>query len=334
MLERGTRFTEASGPTDASLAADRALRTDPRWDAWASIDAAAVAAARRHPRFPDALRAFATAAVEQYRGNRLINLIANDRGRILLTMFALYLHNTRRDEDPGSGLTAARLQAMFVETGLGSPGRAKALVALMSWGGYLEPAPASRDRRVRLLQPTQRMLEMHSARWRAALRAIGLVSPEAAQGDARFDEPGFLHAYTIAYVNQFVGGFRLLDYGPELQLFSDRNAGFPIMFNILISAPPESGMPPTDAINVSASALAQRFHVSRSHVAALLRDAHAARLIERSGTTDMQVRLLPRFIESFEKLFASLFLVQADCARYALGEIDAMDRASSAPIDP
>jgi DNA-binding MarR family transcriptional regulator len=74
---------------------------------------------------------------------------------------------------------------------------------------------------------------------------------------------------------------------------------------------------------VSASALAKRFHVSRSQVTALLRDAQAAGLIERSGTLDMRIRLLPRFTESFEKLFASLFLVHAACARYAHGEIDA-----------
>jgi DNA-binding MarR family transcriptional regulator len=321
MLERGPRFTGSDG--SANPAADRALYTDPRWDAWSRIDADAVAVVRRHPRFADALRAFATSAVALYRGSRLINLLTNDRGRALLAMFAVYLHYTRRPDDPASGLTAARLQSLFVETGLGSAGRAKALITLMRWGGYVEDAPASRDRRVKVLQPTEKMLAMHRERWRGALGAAGLMLPEAAQAHARFDEPGFLRAYAIAQVSEFQGGFRLLDHGPELQLFSDRNAGFPIMFSILLSAPPEDGMPPTGAIPVSASALAKRFHVSRTQVTRLLHDAQAAGLLERSGTTEMRVRFTPRFAENFEKLFGSLLLAHAACARHALGDIDA-----------
>ena len=198
-------------------------------------------------------------------------------------MFALYLHYTRRADDPASGLTAARLQSLFVETGLGSAGRAKALVTLMRWGGYIEDAPAARDRRIKALQPTEKMLAMHRERWRGALGAAALVLPEAAQGPGPVRGPEFMRAYVIAQASEFQGGFRLLDHGPELRLFSDRNAGFPIMFSILLSAAPEDGMPPTGAIPVSASALAKRFHVSRTQVNRLLHDAQAAGLIERSG---------------------------------------------------
>ena len=323
MLERGPRFPGLGVPAEGNPAADRALLTDPRFDAWARIDADAVAALRRHPRFPDALRAFGTMVVGLYRGNRLINLITNDRGRLLFAIFAIYLHYARRADDPASGLTAARLQSLFAETGLGSPGRVKALITLMHWGGYIEDAPAARDRRIRVLQPTEKMLAVHRERWRGALGAAGLVLPEAAQGLARFDEPGFQRAYVIAQASEFQGGFRLLDHGPELQLFADRNAGFPIVLGILLAAPPEDGMPPTGAIPVSASALAKRFHVSRSQVTRLLHDAQAAGLLERSGTSEMRVRFTPRFAENFEKLFGSLLLVHAACARHALGEIEA-----------
>jgi hypothetical protein len=303
--------------------ADRALFTDPRFDAWARIDADAVAALRRHPRFPDALRAFGTMVLQLYRGNRLINLITDDRGRLLLAVFAISLHYARHADDPASGLTAARLISLFVENGLGSPGRAKALIALMRWGGYLEDAPAARDRRIKALQPTEKMLALHRERWRGALGAAALVAPEAAQGLARFDEPGFLPAYVIAQASEFQGGFRLLDHGPELQLFADRNAGFPIVLGIMLAAAPDDGMPPTGAIPVSASALAKRFNVSRTQVNRLLHDAQAAGLIERSGGPEMRVRFTPRFAESFEKLFGSLLLVHAACARHALGEIGA-----------
>jgi len=328
MLESESHFAGSGAP--ARLGPDHALHGGPRLDAWASIDAEAIARLRQHPLFAEALRAFATTVVEFYHGNRLVNMISNDRGRLFLAILALYLHYTGRPDDPASGLTAARLQSLFVETGLGSAGRAKALITLMHWGGYLEPAPASRDRRVRALQPTEEMFAMHRDRWRRALRATGLVLPDAAQACARFDEPGFLRAFAIAQAREFLGGFRPLDHGPDLQLLSDRNAGFPIMFSIMLAAPPPDGMPPTGPIPVSASALAKRFHVSRSHVATLLRDAQAAGLLVRSGTPDMRVRFVPHFIEDFEKLFGSVFLVHAACARYALGEVDAMRKGGHA----
>ena len=146
------------------------------------------------------------------------------------------------------GLTAARLQSLFVETGLGSAGRAKALITLMRWGGYIEDAPASRDRRIKALQPTEKMLAMHRERWRGALGAAGLVLPEAAQGQRPVRRAGIHARLCDRLASEFQGGFRLLDHGPELQLFADRNAGFPIMFSILLSAAPEDGMPPTGAI--------------------------------------------------------------------------------------
>jgi DNA-binding MarR family transcriptional regulator len=146
------------------------------------------------------------------------------------------------------------------------------------------------------------------------------VLPEAAEGYTRFDEPGFLRAYAIALASEVIGGFRLLDHGPELQLLSDRDAGFTITFSIALAAAPQDGMPATGVIPVSASALAKRFHVLRSHVTRLLHDAQAAGLLERSGTLDMRIRFLPLLTESFEKLFGSLLLWHAACARHALGE--------------
>ena len=328
MLESEPHFAGSGAP--ARLGPDHALRGGPRWDAWTSIDAQAVARLRQHPRFAEALRAFAAAVVEFYRGNLLVNMISNDRGRVILAMLTLDLHYTGRPDDPASGLTATQLQSLFVETGLGSAGRAKALITLMRWGGYIEPAPASSDRRIRTLQPTEQMFAMHRDRWRRVLGAAGLVLPDAAEGCARVDEPGFLRAFAIAQGSEFLGGFRPLDHGPALQLLSDRNAGFPIMFSIMLAAPPQDGMPPTGPTPVSASALAKRFHVSRSHVTTSLRDAQAAGLLERAGTSDMRVRFLPHFIEDFAKVFGSLFLAHAACARYALGEVEAMRKGGQA----
>jgi hypothetical protein len=294
----------------------------PRSAALTRIDPTVIADFRRHPRFADSLRASAKLAIELYRGNRLVNLISSDRGRLMLSRAALYLHHTRDPDASASALTAARLQSIFVETGLGSAGRAKALIALMRWGGYLEAAPPQRDRRVKALQPTQKLLALHRARWRGTLAAAGLVLPDAAEGAARFDEPGFVRAFSIALGAGFLGGLRLIDYAPDLQIVVDRSAGLLVVLSIILAARPEDGMPPTTSIPVSASGLAQQFHVSRSQIRKFLREVEERGLIERSGELEMRIRFLPRMIESIETALAAMLVNQSTCARYALDEIN------------
>jgi len=146
---------------------------------WAGPTREEVAALRRHPRFGEAMTASMRVPLDLYHGNRILNLITNDRGRYILAIFALHLHYSRRPQDPGSGLTATRLQTMCAEQGVCSFGRAGALIRLLRWTGYLTDAPATQDRRVRLLMPTERMFEIHRERWRRQLHAVALVRPEA-----------------------------------------------------------------------------------------------------------------------------------------------------------
>ena len=109
--------------------------------AWAGPTFEELAALRRHPRFAEALTASMRVPLDLYEGNRLVNLISNDRGRYILTVFALHLHYTRRADEPTSGLTATRLQTMCAEQGVCSFGRAGALIQLLRFSGYLAPAP-------------------------------------------------------------------------------------------------------------------------------------------------------------------------------------------------
>jgi hypothetical protein len=53
-----------------------------------------------------------------------------------------------------------------------------------------------------------------------------------------------------------------------------------VLFSIAFARAADDAMPPTRPVTVSASALAKRFHVSRSHVIGMLRDAVEAGLLE------------------------------------------------------
>ena len=293
---------------------------------WAGPTREEVAALRRHPRFGEAMTASMRVPLDLYHGNRILNLITNDRGRYILAIFALHLHYSRRPQDPGSGLTATRLQTMCAEQGVCSFGRAGALIRLLRWTGYLTDAPATQDRRVRLLMPTERLFEIHRERWRRQLRAVALVRPEAQEALAQFDHPAFHPAFTAGQVNEFLGGFRFYSYAPEIRSFAERNAGLFVLFSITMAGTADDTTPPTRAVPVSASALAKRFHVSRTHVIGILRDAVEAGLLERPGPGN-EFRMAPRLREAVETMLATLHLFTAASARAALA---AVARASEA----
>ena len=142
---------------------------------------AAVAALCEHPQFAAAMRALLADNVRLYRGNRILNYVGYDRGRLIIGILALYLYVMRRDDDPGSGLTAQRLKALCVEQDVCSAGRARAMLSLLQLFGYLARAPAA-DGRYRQLAPTALLTSFLRERWSAMLGATALVLPEVAPG--------------------------------------------------------------------------------------------------------------------------------------------------------
>jgi DNA-binding IclR family transcriptional regulator len=115
-------------------------------------------------------------------------------------------------------------------------------------------------------------------------------------------------------VSEFLGGFRFYTYAPDIRPFIERNAGLFVLFSIALSGAPDD----TRSLPVSASALAKLFHVSRTHVTGLLRDAVEAGLLERDGN---EFRMTPRLREAVEMMIAALHLFTAHNARTALAAV-------------
>ena len=145
----------------------------------------AAAALCRHPNFAQAMRAVLTDNVSLYRGNRILNYVGYDRGRLVVAMLAFYLHASRRPGDPTSGLTAQSLKSLCVEQDVCSPGRARAMLSLLRLFGYIAAAPSG-DRRFKLLAPTGLLTESLRQRWSAMFAAIALVLPEGAAAAPRW----------------------------------------------------------------------------------------------------------------------------------------------------
>jgi hypothetical protein len=279
----------------------------------------AIAALRAHPRFDAASRTASTGFIEIWQRNRLLNTLVNDRGRLLISMFAIYLHVLSRPGDPHSGLTVSRMTVLCSEQKFCSPGRAKAMLMLMRLFGHLAPASNAADRRLRRLVPTDRLLALHRERNRRLFRAIAMVLPECAEAFAAQSHPDFTTLFVCRYCEQLLAGFRLIDVAPDMRLFLDHNAGLMILCSMILAGEADDAYPPARPVPVSASALSRRFGVSRAHVRRLLQAAENDGLLERHGAD--RVRLLPRLAHASQDVMAAHFLLAAACAQDAYADI-------------
>ncbi len=274
----------------------------------------------RHPQFPRAMRTVLTSHVGLYRGNRILNYVGYDRGRLAVGLLAVYLHISRRPDDPTSGLTAHALKSLCVEQDLCSPGRARAMLSVLRLFGYVAPFPGG-DRRYKLLAPTDLLMAWLRQRWSMMFGALALVLPEGVEALARLDRDDFVAALVRRVIDHFRSGLRALQVVPELRLFAARNAGLNILFSLAIAGDVDDTMPPTRPVRVSISELARRFSVSRAHVLRLLRDAAAEGLLARSGAAQDAITILPPLSRALRDGVAIFFLLFAQCARDAIADV-------------
>jgi len=292
-------------------------------DLVAAPPAEAVAALRRRPEFAQAMRISATGLVDLYEGGRLLDWLMDDRGRLVFGYIAFYLHFTRRQDDPTSGLTPTRMKELCAELDVCSPGRVVAMLSLMRFAGYLAADHDVTDRRHRRLVATDKLLGLLMQRWRLHFSAMAPLFADGPDMLAALDDPAFVRGLMAAMFVRFHAGFRIVMYSPGIGLFGERNAGMMILTSLLISGEAGDLMPPTRPIPLSISSLARRFSVSRPHVLKLMRDAAAAGLIERVGNDGAHVLLTPQLAVAAQNVFATMFLYFADCAREALREMAA-----------
>lgn len=273
-----------------------------------------IAALRRHPRFGEASTRLIAGLTGYYRGNRVLNRVLNDRGRALMGLLILDLHYNGAAE---GGLTATRLARICVETGVCSKGRVTAMLGILRLFGFLVEAPSS-DGRTRRLAPTEKLLAAHRARWRHFLEALAVVSPDGRAALGRLEDPGFVAAQVGAMGAMYRAGMRVIGYVPELSRIVSRDAGVMVVLTLVREAR-RVGRAPHEPLDVTISALAGRFSVSRGHVLSILRDAEREGLIERSGPRGEGIALRPALLDAADRFAAAGMLIHAVSVRTALG---------------
>ena len=282
------------------------------------ISPASIAAVRSHQHFPAALYAAAAGFTRLFEGNRLLNAVVTDRGRVVIANMSLYIHFFGTPDDPAPGLTPVRMKKVCAALQICSPGRAEAMLLIMQLFGYLESA---RDAgRARLLVPTEKLIASHRERWHMMFDAVAPILPDAAAARDNLRRPDFIRAFVGQLGARFFSGTRVIDHAPELGLFAERNGGVMIMFALLLAGDSDDGFPPRKPISVSISDLSRRFGVSRAHVRKLLRDAADEGYLARVGEAEGRFLLQPQFKDAVENFLATTFLYLVDCAGAAMAD--------------
>jgi DNA-binding MarR family transcriptional regulator len=266
-----------------------------RWTESELVPDEGIAEVRAHPRFAEAMRLSVQNALTLYETNPIVRATTNDTGRALAAVIALYLHAT-------GGLTAGRLQTLCEEAGIASPGRVTAILWRLRLLGYIAASPVQADRRVRLYEPTPLMHDAFRTRLQGELAALALLEAMAADALARFGDPAFFNAF-IAKMGEglLAAGKRHQPEKSKLDLFSERTAGLPILYTLLLGGAAADTFPPHGPIPIVIAELSRHFSVSRTHVLRLLRAAEEVGLIRRyaSETTVFLEESLRLEVERF-----------------------------------
>ena len=289
--------------------------------------AAEVSSLAAHPAMPTALRALAANALELYRRRPILNLVMNDRGRMAVSHIALHLHYSADPADPGSGLTTNRFKQVCTEAGLGSPGRAVAILALMRFAGLLVPVAGAQRGQRRRLVPTEAFPALQRDRLRQGFGALAHLRPEGARGLALLGSDEFLARFMRALGEELQSSGRPMLFAPRMAYFFERNAGAMILLSLLLSGSPGDTVPPTGPLAVSLAGLARRFSVSRTHVTRLFADAETEGLLKREAADRTLYRMAPALRETVTIFAAALLALLARCVAAALDEKDVREVA-------
>lgn len=256
------------------------------------------AAIRVHALFARARAAYIDATIALYENQTFLTRLLIEVGRSVVFFNLLTLDAAFQPEDRATWPTIGLLQKVVAAYGVTSERRVHDLVHRLLQTGYVLSRPAQGDRRVRLLRPSEKMLQHHRDWLRSYHVPLELMFPEsgyapAMRGDLAFQSANLavargLHGYSA----------HLMAENPIMLFFMTREAGAIILIKLFQLAKLDNH---PAGPSVSFTDLGQRFGVSRTHVRLLLKDAEDQGYLR---ATDDRIALLPPVVAAFDQFLA------------------------------
>ncbi|WP_372781985.1 hypothetical protein [Phenylobacterium sp.] len=298
---------------------DRHLAALGRWKACGPAEVMSLV--RRHPDLGLATRTLAANSLALAQQDRALASVFKDAGRYVVAMWAFYL-------DAGEGLTLPRLKAVCAQSGLLSPGRARALLQFLEHLGYVTPQSRGPSGAATAYDLTPAFRSAWQAQLRAALEGARRLEPAVGLLLDRLHEPAILKAFERVHAGGLLASAaqRPIPLTPPfVRVFMHPHAGLLVLF-VLLTCSEDEAFPPRRAGPVSLAALARRFAVSRIHLKRLFDEA------ERQGLArlgpDGYVVFEPGVGEALRFFYANQMAQMISAAAAVLDEADGIVRAA------
>jgi hypothetical protein len=252
------------------------------------------------PNMPIALQSLCAGLVELFEGSRIMNMLISGRPRVVMSLMAVYLDAGYNRRDPLSGLTVNRYKASCAAAGFCSPGRAAAMLGLMRFAGYLEPAAR--------------------ARWQRIFTALSHVREEGKIALGLLDDPDFTRRFIRTMGELYLARERLSTHAPDLDVFLDRKGALMMLMALMLSAQSEEGLPPRGPMSIPLARMSKRFGVSRGQAQSVLAEAVAHGLLTQLEGEQPSYVMTPRLRTAVLTFTAGLFLIIAESVALAAAE--------------
>jgi DNA-binding MarR family transcriptional regulator len=254
-----------------------------------------------HPRFRLARDEFVKAMLALYEHKPFLNRLLLEASRTVLMSIIMCLY-ARYDEDDRATWPTLRLVAdSMAEHRQASASRVHDLVTRLIKAGYLEQRPAPRDRRVRILTPTAKMIAQDQDFLVSHHLPLQILFPDPGYALIMTRDLAFQLKQRLVSRDLFALGAQILADNPVMMLFQGRDAGVMILIKMIEMTGQKGGAAP---LEISYSDLGSRFGVSRTHVRELLVEAEELDLVRLIKGGGQFVELKPALLAAFDRLIA------------------------------
>lgn len=253
-----------------------------------------------HPRFPAAREAFVNAILALYENKPAVNRLV-EAGRGVLFITIMCLHGRYDEADRATWPTLRLVTESTTLQGVASPRRIHSLVAQFIDAGYLESRLSPRDRRVRLLTPTAKLIE-HDQDWLVAqYLPLQILFPEPGYARIIERDPSFQVAQRLVASGFFALGAKIMAGNPIVMQFMQREAGMTILMKLMQLVGRKGGAAREEVLY---SDIGRRLGVSRTHVRKVLQEAEAGGLVRLTEEGGRSVEVRPALVEGFDRFLA------------------------------
>jgi hypothetical protein len=252
-------------------------------------------ALRDHPRFLDGVQFYDEVVPEVFADNIILSKAVTEIRRFQMIVYTLHLYDTRHPDDPTSGLTLSRLNALCRKDGLASTAGVTTFLGMLQIAGYLRRERSRVDSRIVHFVPTEKFIAIIHRWTDAILRTLDVVEPDGRLSERHMSHPRFGWDMREEAAQQLLAGWRPLDPFPEVQHFLDCPGGWMLLCHtvaVMLHRGGESIVP----VAIDLAAFGRRFGVSRSHLRRLLEGAYAKGLLDAAPYNGRQIVLSERLL--------------------------------------